>query len=162
MWRPLLAVLLGIHVLFGGAEILQGQQNDSTEYDARALRIESHGGDWTLVRGRDGEVLGKLGVFRREVDLPAVVAHSENAVREARIYKANQKAGSWAAFAGLAGWGIGLGVGRMDGLDRAASNSAYAAALGGLFLMAYGGQRLNKAYTALAKSIWWYNRDLAR
>lgn len=166
--HSLLAIFLGVCLFCGGPAVMQGQEKDksnpgpSTEYDARALRIESHPGQWLLVRGREGVVVGDLGALRRPVDLASVVAPSENAVREARVFKSAYKRGGLTLGLGIAAFGIGTGVGRMDDLDPAISTTTSVASVAGVLLMAYGAVYLNRASRALARSIWWYNRDLAR
>lgn len=161
MWRFLLAACLGSCVLVGGATTMEGQeQNEPTQYDAEALRVENHWGKRLLVRGRDGRVLGKIG-GSRGLDLADAVAASPNAVREAKEFNRSYNRGSTVLAVGIVAWGVGGGVARMDDLDAVVSISAWTAVAAGTFLMAYGGVQLNKAFTALARSIWWYNRDLA-
>ncbi|HLA13504.1 MAG TPA: hypothetical protein VJZ25_00640 [Gemmatimonadaceae bacterium] len=142
---------------------MQGQElvQEPAAYDARALRVEARAGNWLLVRGRDGMVLGKIGAFRG-LDLATAVAPSPEAVREAREFKHNYDRGSTLLGIGIALWGIGVGVSRMDDLDPVISTSAWAAVVGGSALMFYGGTRINKGLSALGRSIWWYNRDLVR
>jgi hypothetical protein len=50
----------------------------------------------------------------------------------------------------------------MDDIGAAVAIPAWTAVAGGTVLMVYGGVQLNKALTALSRSIWWYNRDLQR
>lgn len=141
---------------------MQGQApaQEPADYDTRALRVEARSGNWLLVSGRDGTVLGKIGAFRG-FDLAAAVAPSAEAVREAREFNHNYNRGSTLLGIGIALWGIGVGVSRVDDLDPVVSASAWTAVLGGSALMFYGGTRINKGLSALARSIWWYNRDLA-
>jgi hypothetical protein len=137
------------------------EQQQPTLYDAQAVRVESSWGKRLLVRGREGTIVGKIG-GRGGLDLAAAVAPSANAVREAEEFKRRYARGSTILTAGILAWGVGWGVARMDGLDPAVSIPAYTAAIAGPVLMAYGGVQLNKAFSALARSIWWYNRDLTR
>jgi hypothetical protein len=50
----------------------------------------------------------------------------------------------------------------MDDIDAAVAIPAWSAVAAGTFMIVYGGVQLNKAFSALARSIWWYNRDLGR
>jgi hypothetical protein len=50
----------------------------------------------------------------------------------------------------------------MNDVDAAVAIPAWTAVAAGTFLMAYGAVQLNKASTAMARAIWWYNRDLGR
>lgn len=168
MSRFLLTMCLGSCLMSGRPTAMHGQERDnstqdsSAQYDARALRVETHPGQWLLVRGRDGALVGKLGALRGGIDLETVVAPSTNAVREAREFKQSYHRGGLALGVGIAAFGIGTGVSRIDDIDSAVSTSASIASVAGIILIVYGGTRLNQAYTALARSIWWYNRDLAR
>jgi hypothetical protein len=132
----------------------------SRDYDAAALRVESSWGKRLLVRGRDGTVVGKIG--SGGFDLSAAVASSPNAVLEAKEFDRNIGKGWSILSLGIVAWGVGAGVARMDGIDPLVSAAAWSGVAAGTGLMFYGGVRLNKAFTALSRSIWWYNRDLAR
>ena len=75
-------------------------QSDTTRsYDANALRMESHFGDFRIVRGVNGPVVGTIGTFSR-VDLTKLVAPSENAMREARAFNRNHGPGTLASVIG--------------------------------------------------------------
>ncbi|MDQ3673593.1 MAG: hypothetical protein M3365_04380 [Gemmatimonadota bacterium] len=140
---------------------MEGQEQESASYDARALRVEARSGNWLLVRGREGAIVGKIGAFRG-LDLATAVAPSPDAVREAGEFKHNYDRGSTLMGVGIAMWGIGVGVSRVDDLNQGISAAAWGAVVGGSILMYYGGTRINQGLSALARSIWWYNRDLAR
>lgn len=154
------ALCLASHVLVGGITTMEGQQQvEPTLYDAQALRIETKWGNHLLVRGRDGTVLGKIGGFRG-LDLATAVRPSPNAVSEATEFNRSYKRGSTLLAVGIIAWGVGSGVARIDHIDANVAIPAWTAVAAGTFLMAYGGVLLNKASTAMARSIWWYNRDL--
>jgi hypothetical protein len=155
MWRRLLLVTGFSLAVF--PTLVWAQADSARSYDASALRVESRLGDLRIVRGVNGVVVGKIGTFGT-VDLTKLVGPSENALKEAREFNRNHGSGNLATAVG----GIALGV-----LIAVSSNndpswgliSAEVAASG---LALYGGIRLNRAYNALARSIWWYNRDLKR
>ena len=161
MSRLLLAGCVISCVLCAGAIPMEGQEQEPIRYDAGALRVEARSGNWLLVRGREGAVIGKIGAFRG-LDLATAVAPSPDAVREAREFKRNYDRGSTLMGLGIAIWGVGVGISRVDDLNPAVSTAAWAAVIGGPILMYYGGTQINKGLSSLAKSIWWYNRDLAR
>lgn len=149
-------------VLVGGVTTMEGQQQlEPAQYDAQALRVESRWGNHLLVRGREGTVVGKIGGFRG-LDLAAAVGGSPNAVSEAREFNRSSRRGSIVLALGLVAWGVGGGVARMDGIDANVAIPAWTAVAAGTVLMVYGGVQLNRAASALARSIWWYNRDYAR
>lgn len=129
----------------------------SASYDSSALRLESHFGDIRIVRGVSGPVLARIGTFRR-VELAKLVGPSENAVREAREFERNQRPGAIATMIG----GIVFGVSVAVSARNDASWGLIAAEAAGAGLAFYGGIRLNRAYNALSRSLWWYNRDLKR
>lgn len=162
MLRFLLAVCVAGYALVGGATTMEGQsQHDPTLYDAQAVRVESSWGNRFLVRGREGTVVGKIG-GRGGLDLATALAPSANAVREAEEFKRSYNRGSNLLAVGILAWGVGSGVARMDGIDAAVAIPAWTAVAAGTFLIGYGGVQLNKAFSSLARSIWWYNRDLSR
>jgi hypothetical protein len=135
-----------------------GAQSDTTRsYDLRSLRVESHFGDFRIVRGLNGPVVGNLGTFSR-VDLTKLVAPSENAVKEAREFNRNYGSGMLASAIG----GVALGVSLAIAANNKPSWGLISSEVAAGALVLYGGIRLNRAYNALSKSIWWYNRDLIR
>ena len=140
---------------------MQGQEkSEVTEYDTRALRVENSWGKRLLVRGIDGSVVGSIG--SRRFDLSAALASSPDAVREAKAFERYSARGWNILSLGVLAWGVGGGVARMDNVDQVVSVSAWTAVAAGTAMMFYGGVTLNKAFTALSRSIWWYNRDLVR
>lgn len=137
---------------------MAGAQADSANsYDANALRVESHFGDLRIVRGVSGPAVASVGTFRT-VNLVKLVAPSENAVKEAREFERNQRPGSIAALLGA----IVLGTSFAVSTRNDPSWGLVSAEVAGTGLLFYGGIRLNRAYNALSRSIWWYNRDLRR
>jgi sulfite exporter TauE/SafE len=136
-------------------------QEGGTIYDAQAVRVESSWGNSFLVRGTDGVVVGKIG-GRGGINLATALARSPEAARQAAEYKSKHTRGSTFLAIGLVTWGIGAGVARMNDVDVAVAIPAWTAVAAGTFLMAYGAVQLNKASTAMARAIWWYNRDLGR
>ncbi|HJQ12966.1 MAG TPA: hypothetical protein VJ840_18185 [Gemmatimonadaceae bacterium] len=133
------------------------QSDTRVGYDSSALRLEWHFGDMRIVRGLSGPIVGSVGVFHTP-DLVKIVEPSENAVREAREFKRNHLPGSLAAMVG----GLIVGASIAIASRNDPSWELASAELVGAGLALYGGFRLNRAYNALSKSIWWYNRDLRR
>ena len=134
-----------------------GVAGDSSAYDARALRIETQMGEYRIVRGLEGAVVGKIGLFTRP-DVAALVAPSENAMREGREFNRNHGPGMLAGITGAAILTFSLAASRAAGPNWGLTTGT----VGGAMLMLYGATRLDKAYSALSKSIWWYNRDLKK
>ena len=155
MSRLLLALCVGAQFTFGGAAVLTAQ--DGT-YDENALRLEGNRGGISIVRGVQGTQLAQISAFRT-TDVAKLVAPSEHAMAEARIFSHDYLPGSWIAALGIATMGAAIGASRIDDINRAipAGLTISAAAL-----LIYGGGRLENAYNALARSIWWYNRDLKK
>ncbi len=136
--------------------VIARAEPDST-YDSRALRLESHWGNLQIVRGAEGPIVGRVGVFRT-ANVEKTVAGSARAESEARLFKASHRPGAIASAVGALTFGVGL---------VASSNSSNNAAtpilvIGGIGTMLWGAQHLNAAYAALSRAIWWYNRDFAR
>lgn len=163
MLRLLLTGIVMTYVFAGGPTTMEAQEPAAQgEYDAQAIRLETNSwGFRTLVRGREGTIVGKIGHFRAP-DVAAIVAPSELAVREAREFKRHYDRGNIAFIPATLVLFVSLNVMRLDGLDRGELVPAYAAAVAGGAILTYAVVQLNKAYSALGRSIWWYNRDLGR
>ena len=133
------------------------QRIDSTRYDGQALRYESYWGSARIIRGADGPLVGTAGWFR-SFDVEKLVATSAPARAEARVYRSNSFRASVVGSIGATAAVVGVAL--------SANNSNNASTpiliIGGLGAMAWGAQHLNIAFSALSRSLWWYNRDLAR
>jgi hypothetical protein len=123
-------------------------------YDQQALRVDAAPG-LQIVRGANDSVVLKIGEFKRS-RLSELVSSSPNAVAQAEIFEKNYRPGSWFAGSGIALFGLYLGISSMQPRPTAAA-WLIPASVG---LIVYGGYRLQLAYRALHKAIWWYNRDL--
>ena len=128
----------------------------SPVYDSAALRMEGRFGDIQIVRGAEGTILGKIGIFRG-IDVAQLVASSEPATVEARQFARDYRPGTLLVALGLATLGAYYGVSQIHDVNRLITTGLVIAGTGSLV---YGGGRLQNAYNALARSLWWYNRDL--
>ncbi len=127
-----------------------------TTYDGNALRVESSGGDLQIVRGAQGTVVARAGVFHGP-KVAHLVSPSERAVAEARIFERNYDRGQYIVAIGLATLGAAIGATRIPDINGAIPSGLTAASV---LLIAYGGSKLERASQALSRAIWWYNRDL--
>ncbi|HEY1952603.1 MAG TPA: hypothetical protein VGG76_07335 [Gemmatimonadaceae bacterium] len=143
-------------VLLAGATLGETVMAQDAAYEAKALRIEDSRGDTYVVRGTPGTVVGKIGVFRG-TDIVQLVGSSERAKSEAQSFVRNYKPGTLSLAAGIAVLGVGIGSSRIREGSQILSTGLL---LSGTALVVYGAGRLEKAYNALARSIWWYNHDL--
>jgi hypothetical protein len=129
--------------------------DSSRGYDAQALRFESRWGSADIIRGAGGTVIGTVGWFR-DFDVGKLVEASPHAVAEAQAFKTNNFRGS------LVG-GLGA-VTLVTGAILTANSSNNAASpilmIAGAGAVGWGAQHLNAGYSALSRSLWWYNRDL--
>ena len=153
MSRLLLALCTGTCILTMGPTLMTAQERN---YDENALRIDEHRGTISIVRGVSETVVAKIGVFRA-VDVAAVVSPSPKAVAEATVFQRNYRPGTWIASLGIVTLGAAIGASRISGMNQAISTSLTIVSVS---LITYGGSRLETAHRALAKAIWWYNRDL--
>lgn len=156
--RMILALIVGVFVVFGGTTTVAAQSRDSTRgYDGQALRYESHLGRGRIIRGADGPLIGTVGWFS-DFDVEKLVATSPSALAEARVYKTNNLRGSVVTSIGAVATVIGVAV------TANSSNNASSPILiiGGLGAVAWGAQHFRIAYSALSRSLWWYNRDINR
>ena len=134
------------------------QAGDSSRgYDAQALRFESRWGSADIIRGADGTVIGTVGWFR-DFDVEKLVESSPHAVNEARAFKTNNFRGSLVGGLGA----LTLVTGAI--LTANSSNNAASPILmiAGAGAVGWGAQHVNAGYSALSRSLWWYNRDLVR
>ena len=155
MNRFLLGLCLGAYVGLGGTTLLAAQEES---YEVSALRLEGHQGDLRIVRGVEGTVVARIGGFHTP-DLSKVVSPSEKAMDEAKNFSHDYGPGSWITAAGFAALGAGIGASRIDGLNTTIPAGL---TIGGTALIVYGANRLQSAYNALSRSLWWYNRDLKK
>lgn len=155
MSRLLLALCVGAHITFGGPAVLTAQD---ASYDENALRLEGNRGGISIVRGAQGTQLAHISAFRT-IDLAKLVAPSEQAMAEARIFSRDYIPGSWITALGIATMGAAIGASQIGDMNRAIPTGL---TIGSVALLIYGGGRLHNAYNALSRSIWWYNRDLKK
>lgn len=153
MSRLLLALFAGICMLVAEPTTIIAQERS---YDENALRIDEHGGTISLVRGTSETVVAKIGGFRA-VNVAAVVSPSPRAVAEATVFQHNYRPGAWMASIGIATLGAAIGASRISGLNQAIPTSLTIASVS---LITVGGLKLETAYRALARAVWWYNRGL--
>jgi hypothetical protein len=153
MSRFLLALCTGSCILTMGPTLMTAQERN---YDENALRIDEHGGTIRIVKGASETVVAKIGVFRA-VDVAAVVSPSPKAIAEATVFQRNYRPGTWLASLGIATLGAAIGASRISGLNRAVPTSLTIVSVS---LITVGGVKLETAHRALARAIWWYNRDL--
>jgi hypothetical protein len=155
MTRLLLGLCVGAYLGFGGPAVLSAQGNS---YDESALRLEGHGGNVRIVRGLEGTVVAHIGGLRTP-DVSKLVSPSEKAIAEAKIFSHDYGPGNWIAAVGIVAIGAGIGVYQMHDVERSIPNGI---TIGGAALVIYGANRVQNAYNALARSLWWYNRDLKK
>ena len=146
-------VVCAAQLLVMGATAMAAQEST---YDEKALRVESHRGDLRIVRGVEGTVVAKEGVFRGP-DLASVVSLSPNALAEARIFQRDYGPGTTLAALGIATLGAAFGAWRIEGVNQAIPTGLLIVSVS---LITYGGTKWENANRALSKAIWWYNRDL--
>jgi hypothetical protein len=152
--RRLIAILAGMTLGIAGRPLMAQQQS----YDDNALRIEDSHGDMRILRGSEGTVVGRIGVFR-STDVAKLVESSGHAALEAKKFARDYKPGTLFFAVGIATLGAGIGVSR---IGNGSHGVATALLLSGTGLVVYGAGRLEDAYNALARSLWWYNRDLTK
>jgi len=153
MSRLLLALYTGTFMLITGPTRMTAQER---AYDENALRVDEHGGTISIVRGTSETVVAKIGVFRA-VDVAAIVGPSPKAVAEATVFQRNYRPGTWMASFGIATLGAAIGASRISGLNHAIPTSLTIVSVS---LITVGGFKLETANRALARAIWWHNRDL--
>jgi hypothetical protein len=127
-------------------------------YDESALRLEYQTGDVAIVRGSSGPTVARIGMFPGS-KVSALVSDSPNAVAEAKIFERDYVPGSIFTALGIAAMGAAIGTSRIGDVDRTVP---VVLSIGSLLSLVYGARRLENAYRALSRSIWWYNKGLMR
>ena len=153
--RCLSIALCSAQILLLGATRMSAQD---LSYDQNALRVESHLGDLQIVRGKDGTVVARAGVFRGP-RVAGLFNASEPATAEAKVFERDYNPGAYIAAAGIATLGAAIGASSIPDINNGIPSGLTAA---GVLMIAYGGTKLERAYRALSRAIWWYNRDLKR
>ena len=125
-----------------------------TTYDERALRVDAAPG-LRIVRGVSDSVVLNIGEFRR-TGLAQILAASPQAVEQAEVFEKNYRPGSWLVGAGVALFGLNLGL---TSIQPRPTISGFLLPVS-VGLVVYGGYRLQLAYRGLQTAVWWYNRDL--
>jgi hypothetical protein len=143
------------HLLITGVSAMAAQES---VYDENALRVESRQGNLRIVRGIEGIVVARAGILHgpKVADL---VMRSDSALAEAKVFERDYDPGQWVLGLGISTLGAAIGASRIHDINPAIQGSLTAASV---ILLAYGASKLDSAYRALSKAIWWYNRDLKR
>ena len=126
-------------------------------FDTQSLRFSTSWGSADIIRGADGPVVGTVGWFRA-FDVEKLVESSPKAVEEAKTFKTNNFRGSLVSALGAATVGVGILVAGNNG-NNASTPIIIVAGAGAI---GWGLHHINVGYAALSKSLWWYNRDIAR
>lgn len=149
----LAAAAFAAQIFFLGASAMPAQ--DST-YDENALRVESRYGDLQIVRGVQGTVVARAGVFSGP-RVVHIVSGSERALAEARAFERDYQPAQTMVAIGIATLGAAIGAWRVTEINSGIPTTLTIVSMS---LITYGGIKLERAYQALSKAIWWYNRDL--
>ena len=159
--RLLLALGGVVTTLGGAARPLRAQDAGcaaAPSYDRCALRFEEP----HIVVGQRGDRIARVGLFSVP-DLRPRVQGSDSAAAYARRFRARQLASNTGLWASL-GLSIGAGVvgapaARRDDRMPPVVAAMLGASVGSLVYAIY---EQHRARAALARTMWWYNRDLPR
>jgi hypothetical protein len=148
------AVLVLAPVFPPGAASAQ-QTPPRCTYDTCALRIQAPTltTPLLLVRGRDDIEVMRLGLL--EPAVAPFVALSDSAVAHAHVYDVLYDRGAIINITGTV-----LAIGAPIVFQRTSQKIGFTVV--GIGLTVYGGVLTNRANDALARAIWWYNRELPR
>jgi hypothetical protein len=156
--RIIWALIAGASCITFGSSAAGAQSKDSTQgSEIQSLRYESYFGNARIIRGADGPTVGTAGWFR-DFDVEKLVAASPSAQSDARLYKTNNLRASVVGSIGATVTLIGVMV-TANGSNNASSPILI---IGGVGAMAWAAQHFTIAYSALSRSLWLYNRDVAR
>jgi len=138
----------------------QGSVTSATpncDYNACALRVKIAWGNRLIIRGQQEQQVGKLGMFSAN-NLESLVASSQEAAAEARIFQKNHKPGEILLLLGTFTMVFSASV--ASGSESAVGPIAGVAA--GISMLFYGVFQRVRADNSLSKTIWLYNRSLQR
>jgi hypothetical protein len=150
-----MALCAGI-CLLGMRPVLMTAQEAT--YDENALRVDQRHGTISIVRGVSETTVLKVGGFRA-ANVAGIVSPSPNAMAEAKIFERDYLPGARITSLGIATLGAAIGTSKIADLNQVVPIGL---TIAGMSLIIYGGRRLENAYRALSKSVWWYNRDLKK
>jgi hypothetical protein len=151
-----LALLLFVLLMVAApAAAVHGQAPQPCTWDTCALRIQAPSltTPMRLVRGSDNEEVVRLGLMQ-----PAVapwVSLSDSAVAYARIYDVQFDRGSIISLTGTV-----IAIAAPILMEGTMQKIAFTGV--GIGFSVVGGMVTNRANEALSRSVWWYNRELAR
>jgi hypothetical protein len=155
MTRP----LIGLLVLACAVRPVQGQGAACT-YDTCALRLQHRFfSGVSLVQGKDGSRVARLGLFAPRVGVLA--AASDSAKAHYLAFRSHQNRGAALTLVGLS-TAIAVGALAYDESHYRDNKGLVWGLIGvGLTFSIWGGANVVKANDQLQRSIWFYNRDLA-
>ena len=110
------------------------------------------------MRGIQGTVVARSGVFHAP-KIAGLVTRSDSALAEAKVFERNFGPGQYLTAIGIATLGAAIGAWRIPDINAAIPTGLTIVSVS---LITYGGTKLESAYRALSKAIWWYNRDLTK
>lgn len=146
-------------LLLLAAPPLRAQAPDTTActYNTCALRVEPSFWGAGIVRGVEGERVARIGFLGTRPRLSQVVAGSEPAVEQARIYERQVPRGTLLLLAGTA---LLLVPDLTE--SRLSDEAQIVSTFGGVGLTLWGSATLADAQRALSRALWWYNGQLPR
>lgn len=148
-------VLFVAQLLITGASAMAAQE---PSYDESALRVESRQGNLRIVRGVEGTVVSRAGMFHGP-KVASLVMRSDSALAEAKVFERDYQPGQWLAALGIATLGAAIGSYRIHDINPFIQVGLTATSFTAI---GFGAKKLDRAYRALSKAVWWYNRDLKR
>jgi hypothetical protein len=142
--------------VFGPAA--RAQAPERCTYDRCALRFEEP----YLVRGVDAERVTRL-AWWSPPRLTPIVQRSDSAVYHARLAEASYRRGVAAGAVGLVTAVAAIvWAAKRESEFRILDPGPLVLAIGADVIAIYGQHQFRQAQRSLARTIWWYNRDLPR
>jgi hypothetical protein len=145
--------------LAAGAAPLAAAGAQGCTYDRCALKREGVFFSQRILAGVEGRVVARQGFAGFRLD--SALAGSGRALAEARVHRREAALGGVLLLAGTALGAAAVIADSRDGRYEFRGTTA-ALVLGGTALTGVGGWRAQIADRALARALWWYNRDLPR
>lgn len=151
----LTSVLFFAQLLVMGVSAMAAQE---PSYDENALRVESRQGNLRILRGVEGTIVSRAGIFHGP-KVASLVMQSDSALAEAKVFERDYQPGQRLAALGIATLGAAIGTSRIHDINPFIQVGLTATSF---IAIGFGAKKLDSAYQALSRAIWWYNRDLKR
>jgi hypothetical protein len=153
----MLTILLTVALLVPVLPLHAQAPGPACSYTTCAIRVEPSLFGTRIVRGVEAQPVAQVGIFGARPRLSELVAISEPAVQQARIFERQGPRGTLLLLSGMM-----LAVIPAFSGESWSDELRLGSGLAGVGLTLWGSFTMAEAQRALSRSIWWYNSELDR